>query len=124
MHSRRPLRPRAGLCPLRLHRAEPGPLRLSTGRTTSPQVSQGQAESLQLECGFAGSENQQKAGKDGGGWGKGRHQRVGAGWLGRVKELGCWEKLIDRVSWWQQQGLPGPRSFQLAPPALGSAGFT
>lgn len=29
-----------------------------------------------------------------------------------VREPGCREKLIDRVSWWQQQGLPGPRRIQ------------
>lgn len=36
---------------------------------------------------------------------KGRAQRMGA--AGRVRELGCREKLIDRVSWRQQRELPG-----------------
>lgn len=84
-------------------------------RAVSAQTSHGKGRSLQCEWSFAGWENQPEAGKDEGGWGKGRHQRVGAGRLAwAVKELGCREKLIDRVSWWQQQGLPGPRSLQLA----------
>lgn len=65
------------------------------------------------------AESQGEAGEEGGGLGKGR-----AGRAGRVREPGCWEKLIDRVSRWQQQRLPGPRSLQLARPDLGSAGFT
>ena len=57
--------------------------------------------------------------------GKGRVSALGGGPAGRAGQgARCREKLIDRVSWWQQQGFLEPRSLQLARSDEGSAGFT
>lgn len=70
--------PKAGLCPLPLHRAEPGSLRPSTGRAAAPQTTQGRAGPLS-EWSFAGRRASGEAGKGGGALGKGRAGRGGAG---------------------------------------------
>lgn len=62
----------------------------------------GQVSLVRVE--LRGPENLE-AWKEGGGSGWGR--AGGRGRAARVRESGCREKLIDRVSWRQQLGLPG-----------------